>query len=59
MFYVNAPSVIIGKHQNPFEEIAIQDRAAGGSAIEDLKSKFLGTRYAGMLSVLQKELCEN
>jgi lipoate-protein ligase A len=38
------------------EEIAIQDSASGNSAINDLKSKFLGERYAGILSVSQKEL---
>jgi len=41
------------------EEIAIQNSASGGSAIDDLKSKFLGERYAGIQSISQKELCEN
>ena len=41
------------------EEIAIQDSASGGSTIDDLNSKFLGERYAGILSVSQKELQEN
>jgi len=41
------------------KEIAIQDRTSGGNAIDDLKSKFLGKRYAGILSVPLKGLSKN
>jgi lipoate-protein ligase A len=53
-----SPDFVVTLHvkRGVIEEIAIQDSASGGSAIDGLKSKFLGERYAGILSVSQKEL---